>query len=113
MRPVVAPPAPESPPRGPGSDVSGFLGEIAPLRYADENGRTPVSDLQIVAGARRVVLPNSTFSYWAAYIGEVLHGADHQVVAPAFFRHDEPMPPHLLRDTWNVVDDIPGGWARV
>lgn len=86
MRPVVAPLAPESP-LGPGSDVSGFLGEIAPLRYADEIGRTPVSDLRIVAGARRVVLANSTFSYWGGYTALALPRAERprSILAPLHF----------------------------
>lgn len=89
-----------------------WLHEVAPVTFENEEGRTPVSDLRRVAGAERVIITNSTFSYWACYIGDALHGDSHQVVAPAFFRHDDGAErSHHLRSTWNVIEEIPGGWA--
>lgn len=88
-----------------------WLAELAPVTYEDETRRTPVSDLFRVAGSRRVVIMNSTFSYWACYIGDVLHESGHQVVAPAFFRRDEGgSRSHHLRSSWSTVEEIPGGW---
>ena len=40
----------------------------------------PVGDFVEVAGARALVLTNSTFSYWAGYTSQVLHGRDHRGV---------------------------------
>ncbi len=48
--------------------------------YADTD---PVANFLTVAGARRIIGTNSTFSYWAAYIAGVLHDDAH-VVMPVF-----------------------------
>lgn len=48
----------------------------------------PVADFVAVAGARRAVITNSTFSYWAAYVGAELHGPGHRVWAPDFHSRD-------------------------
>lgn len=90
-----------------------WIKDLAPLTFEDPNSRTPMSDLRRVAGARRLVITNSTFSYWASYIGDTLHGDEHQVVAPSVFRYadGQPVRSHLLRPNWTVIDDIPGGWS--
>lgn len=50
-----------------------WLSQFAPVTHEDETRRTPESDLRVVAGAQRLIITNSTFSYWAAYIGDGLH----------------------------------------
>lgn len=64
----------------------------------------PVKNLREVAGARHLVLANSTFSYWAGYIGDVLQpGRD--VVAPRFFQKSNlGGRSHLLRPNWEIVE---------
>lgn len=37
-----------------------------------------------LATAPLLVGANSTFSYWGAYVGAVLHGSDHEVIMPTF-----------------------------
>jgi len=49
----------------------------------------PVGDFWEVATARTLVLGNSTFSYWAGYVSQVLHGSAHLGVwAPAFHQRN-------------------------
>lgn len=87
-----------------------WMEEIAPVAFRD--GLGPIESLREIAGARRLVLANSTYSYWAGYISGVLHGDNHaEIVAPWFhergvlggraYQHDP---------RWSVVEEIPGGW---
>lgn len=83
------------------------LREVAPVRYRDGG---PVEDLAALVAAPRLVIPNSTFSYWGGYIGDALHEG-REVVAPWMFnRHVEGGRSWQLRPSWTVVEDIPGGW---
>lgn len=87
-----------------------WLGDVAPTRFAATAGA--VDDFAIVSGARRVVLTNSTFSYWAAHVGNVVHGDNHaQVWAPRFFdRSQNGGRSWLLDPRWSVVEELPDGW---
>lgn len=67
-----------------------------------------------IAGASRLVVTNSTFSYWGGYVGDVLHHDDaaRDVWAPRFFNRDQnDGRSWLLLDGWTVTEDLPGGWA--
>lgn len=71
----------------------------------------PAADLGTLVGARRLVLANSTFSYWAGFLSNVLHGDNYtEVIAPRFHRRDinGGKAWHLDR-RWTVIDD-PDGW---
>ncbi|GGF51741.1 hypothetical protein GCM10011519_27200 [Marmoricola endophyticus] len=65
-----------------------------------------------VAAARRPVITNSTFSYWAAYASNVRHGDNHaDTVAPWFFsRAEAGGRAYQVDPRWRVVADIAGGW---
>lgn len=69
-----------------------------------------VHNLLRLATADRLILANSTFSYWGAYIAGVRNPSAH-VVAPWFHmrRFDDGKAFQLLT-TWDVVETIPGGW---
>ena len=88
-----------------------WLDEVAPLSFATE-GDGAMANLREVASARRLVLTNSTFSYWAGYISNVLHGDNHaEVVAPLF--HDRTICDGLayqLDPRWTAVRCLPNGW---
>lgn len=88
----------------------GWLADWAPVEYASSSGA--VGDFLTVAAARRIVLTNSTFSYWAAYVSNAVHGDNHaQLWAPRFFdRSRNGGRSWLLDERWTVVEDIPGGW---
>lgn len=75
---------------------------------------SPVGDLTALAGARRLVLANSTFSYWGAFLSNAVHGHNHEtVMAPRFHRRDinGGLSWHL-DPRWTTIDD-PAGWPRV
>lgn len=87
-----------------------WMESIAPVTYRE--GLSAVECLREVAGCRRLVLANSTFSYWAAHISGVLHSDGHrEIVAPWFHERsvlDGKAYQHDPR--WSIVDSIPGGW---
>lgn len=87
-----------------------WLSDITDTRWDVDAG--PVDDFMTVSGARRVVISNSTFSYWAAHVGNVLHGDNHaQVWAPRFFdRSQNGGRSWLLDERWSVIEDLPCGW---
>lgn len=96
------------------------LGWLA--RYADTvtsagTDRTPADDLRALASARRLVITNSTFSMWAAGIGNVLHadrGVDNraQVWVPGFFQQRYGPGRCFEYDAaWSCVEELPGGWS--
>ena len=45
-------------------------------------------DLAVLACAKRLILANSTFSYWGAFIAQVLGAQLENIVAPAFHQGD-------------------------
>lgn len=88
----------------------GWLEEIAPVRFKQSGD--PIQDFVTIATSRRLVITNSTFSYWGAYISNVLMTDNHaQVIAPRFFDRSQNGGKSWMLDTrWSIVDDIPGGW---
>lgn len=87
-----------------------WMRALAPVEFARESG--PRADFAQVASARRMVITNSTFSYWAAHLSNVNHGDNHaQVWAPRFFdRTQNGGRSWLLDERWSVVERLPGGW---
>lgn len=84
----------------------GWLTEVAPVRCVAGG---PVEHLTTLAASRRLVLANSTFSYWGAHLSSVVHGADTRVVAPQFHsRHVDGGRSWQLDPRWDVV---PGFFA--
>lgn len=57
-------------------------------------------------------MTNSTFSYWCAYISNVLHRDNYaEVYAPWFHaRTIDGGRAYQLDPRWSVITDIPGGW---
>jgi hypothetical protein len=92
-----------------------FLSEHADrVDYLDA-GQTvgqPHEHFRALASSRRLVLANSTFSYWGAHVSNVVHADNHaQVWAPWFHRRDiDGGRAWHLDPRWSVVRDIPGGW---
>lgn len=81
-------------------DHLGWLSELGPVRMA---GGDALDHLATLASARRLVLANSTFSYWGAYLaGARNDGA--QVVAPRFHARGVHGDAAWQHDpTWTVV----------
>lgn len=69
-------------------------------------------DLRAVVHARRLIITNSTFSYWGGYIGDELHPG-RLVIAPALFsRNLNGGRAHQLRPSWTVLEEGCGDLAR-
>ena len=88
-----------------------WIGDSAEVSFAPD-ADTPVEDFTTLATARRLVLTNSTFGYWAAHLSNGLYGDNHQHIVVPWF-HDRTMwsgASYHLNPAWTVVRDIPGGW---
>lgn len=84
--------------------------ERTTLRFIDSSD--PVGDLRAVACSRELVIMNSSFSIWAAYISNHVYGDNYGLIhAPAFgTRPFDGTPWPSLDPRWDIVADIPGGW---
>lgn len=76
---------------------------------------SPQQNMLDVASSRRLIITNSTFSYWCAYISNTIYGDNHsEIWAPRFFawfKNSDGMSTQL-DERWSIVEDIPGGWKR-
>ena len=74
-------------------------------------GGSPHESFVRVAGARRLVGTNSSFSYWGGYVGTHRFGGAAHVVMPRFHaRLGDDWSAYQLDPGWDVVEEIPGGW---
>lgn len=86
-----------------------WLEEIAPVHYPVP-GEPPATNLARLASASRLILANSTFSYWGGHLAGT-RNSDVHIIAPWFHSRD-----HLdgaayqLDPAWDIVEEIPGGW---
>lgn len=84
--------------------------------YADKvtfvGSESPQQHFVDVALSPMLVLTNSTFSFWGAYISDVVHGTHPSGVwAPRFFGRGlrpEGSSAWQLDPQWNVIEDVPG-----
>lgn len=86
----------------------GFLAQYGPVRYAPV-ADGPVANLRDLAAARRLVLANSTFSYWGAYVSNVRYGDNFELTwAPEFHRRDiNDGKAYQLDPRWSVIEGVP------
>lgn len=91
----------------------GWLTQFAPTTFAPVTDG-PLANLRDLATAQRLVLTNSTFSYWGGYLSNVFYGDNHhQVIAPGFHaRHIDAGRPWQLNPRWHIIEQIPGGWRE-
>ena len=85
------------------------------IRFAPQveyfSASSPSEHFRAVATARTIVGTNSTFTYWAGFVSNVLYGEESHVVMPDFFnRLRENGRPFALDPSWDIVHEIPGGW---
>jgi hypothetical protein len=93
-------------------DHLGWMSEHCGRLDVELAGHGPATHLAILANAHRMILANSTFSYWGGYLSTWRYGRPEQVVAPWFHvRADLSGAAWQLDPRWSVVDDIPSGWA--
>lgn len=90
------------------ANLHDLVARVAPVTYGAEG--QPLADLAAVVHARRVILPNSTFSYWAGFIGDHL-ARDREVYVPWLFSRgmDGGRSEGQVSPAWTIVD-LPGGW---
>lgn len=70
----------------------------------------PAADLARLAAARRLILANSTFSYWGGYLAQARQ-PEADVIAPWFHaRHMGGGRLFHAPPTWRLIENIPGGW---
>lgn len=67
-------------------------------------GGSAVDDFRLMARARHIVIANSTFSWWAAWLGERPGSC---IVAPAAWNCGGGRQPELLPSRWTVLDVPP------
>ncbi|MBP1326210.1 hypothetical protein JOF28_001442 [Leucobacter exalbidus] len=91
--------------------LDGMLGAVAPTSYRPQGD--PAGDLAALVHAKRLIVPNSTFSMWGGYIGDVVHPG-RKVYAPWLFARGlnggKGMAYH---PDWTIIEDIPGGWDQI
>lgn len=91
-----------------------FLADYGRVHYQSASDG-PVQNLGQLVSARRLVLANSSFSYWAAYMSNVRYGDNYSSVwVPAFHRRDmnDGRSWHL-DPRWSVVEAPSGNWDEV
>jgi len=58
-----------------------------------------VEDFELMKNAKYDIIPNSTFSWWAAWLNE---NADKIIIAPkVWFKH------------WRSFDPVPESWIKI
>ncbi len=93
------------------ANLGWLAGECGRLTYEDR-GLAPETHLAILANAPRLILTNSTFSYWGGYLSAWLTERPEWVVAPWFHTRDHADGAAWQLDPrWSIVRDIPSGWA--
>ncbi|MGD8200612.1 alpha-1,2-fucosyltransferase [Ornithinimicrobium sp. W1679] len=72
----------------------------------------PLGDFRTVACSRELIIMNSSFSIWAAYISNCLYGDNHGLIhAPAFgTRPFNGTTWPSIDGRWDIIRSIPGGW---
>lgn len=81
--------------------LGGVLEAVAPTTYVDGD---LTHDLGTIVHAERLIITNSTFSYWGGYIGDVL-SPGREVIAPWFFsRSQDGGRATQLRPHWTALE---------
>lgn len=90
----------------------GWLAERCHVLDFEDSRQPPEVHLALLADAPRLVLANSTFSYWGGYLSAWRSGRPEQIVAPWFhIRYDLGGAAWQLDPRWTTIKDIPTGWA--
>lgn len=77
----------------------------------ERRGSGAFADLGALAASSRLILANSTFSYWGAYLATARGADPADIVAPAF--HQRAFGAHrpwFHDPEWTIVETLPGGW---
>lgn len=88
-----------------------WLNAYAPTEFRVTRGN-PLGDLATIIGASRLILTNTTFGFWGAYINGVHQDHDRRrISAPDFFdRSTNSGKPWQLDPRWSIITEVPDGW---
>jgi hypothetical protein len=90
----------------------GWLADHCETLDFEDSGQPPEVHLALLSHAPRLVLANSTFSYWGGYTSAWRFGDPTQVVAPWFHvRTALDGAAWQLDPRWSIVKEIPSGWG--
>lgn len=68
----------------------------------------PFGDLASIAVAKRLILPNSTFSYWGGFLSDLIYDRQNTVVAPVVHeRIGSETQEWSLPQHWSRIDTVP------
>lgn len=82
------------------ANVAPLAPSTATFEYAEPD---PVGNFLSVAGARRIIGMNSTFTYWAGYVADAIR-PDAEIVMPLFHsRLYDPTDAHQLDPRWTAL----------
>lgn len=90
-----------------------FLTDIAPTKF-DKFGHDMFDDLALLSVARRLILTNTTFGYWGAYIANINNDAE--IYAPSHHENTKWSSYHVRKtpmqhqDNWIQINP-PQGWS--
>ncbi len=71
------------------------------INYVEE--KNPFLHFKLISNAKKIIIPNSTFSYWAGYINEFMH-KDAFIIAPSFgAKHVNNGLATQLSPNWKVI----------
>jgi len=85
----------------------------APLVFVDsdaDNAESTYGDLYLMSSCKHYIMANSSFSWWAAWLGRHAHKI---VIAPAAWYADERRHVRRRENAWSSVDLVPAEWIRV
>lgn len=93
-------------------NLPGLIGDFPSRITFEDQGLPPQAHLALLADAPRLVLANSTFSYWGGYLSEWRHRRPEQIVAPRFHARDaNDGAAWQLDPRWSIVRDLPSNWS--
>lgn len=90
---------------------STHLSALADIAPTTAGGGDVQQDLRAIVHAPRLLITNSTFSYWGGYIGDALNPGREVVTPWLFSRGTNGGRSYHHRPHWHLVEDIPGGWG--
>lgn len=70
--------------------------------FLPNSNLSEIETIYLMSKARKIIISNSTFSWWGAYLGEGIR----QVIAPGQWFKDLDEPRNLIPESWKKVDSI-------
>lgn len=89
-------------------NIGRILSDTASVSYGSESDAQ--RDLATIVAAKRLIVPNSSFSLWGGHIGDII-APGRQVIAPLLYARNDPVAEERWPPWWTVVQNIEGGWG--